>query len=58
MIAGAQAAVGGSPTEAQQRILQHAVRLREIGAEAINTWQWRGTGLLWRAAITAGVLIP
>jgi HEPN domain-containing protein len=58
MIAGAQAAVGGSPTEAQQRILQHAVRLREGGAEAINTWQWRGTGLLWRAAITAGVLIP
>ena len=58
MIAGAQTAIGDSPTEAQQRILQHAIRLRDRGAEAINVWQWRGTGLLWRAAITAAVLIP
>ena len=58
MIAGAQAAVGDAPTDAQQRILQHATRLRNRGAEAINLWQWRGTGLLWRAAITAAVLIP
>ena len=58
MIAGAEAAIGDSPTEVQQRILQHAIRLRNRGAEAINLWQWRGTGLLWRAAITAAVLIP
>ena len=58
MIAGAQEAIGDSPTEAQQRILQHAIRLRDRGAEAINTWQWRGVGLLWRSAITSAVLIP
>jgi len=58
MIAGAREAIGDSPTEAQQRILQHAVQLRDRGAEAIDTWQWRGVGLLWRSAVTAGVLIP
>jgi len=58
VIAGAQAAIGDAPTEAQQRILEHAIRLRNRGAEAINTWQWRGVGLLWRSAITAAVLIP
>lgn len=58
MIAGAQAAIGDAPTEAQQRILEHAIRLRNRGAEAVNMWQWRGTGLLWRSAITAAVLIP
>jgi HEPN domain-containing protein len=58
MIEAAQAAIGDSPTEAQQRILAHAIRLRNRGAEAVNLWQWRGTGLLWRAAITAAVLIP
>ena len=58
MIAGAQAAIGEAPTEAQQRILEHAIRLRNRGAEAINTWQWRGVGLLWRSAVTAAVLIP
>ncbi len=58
MIAGAQAAIGDAPTEAQQRILQNAIRLRNRGEEAINTWQWRGVGLLWRSAVTAAVLIP
>jgi HEPN domain-containing protein len=58
MIASAQAAIGDAPTEAQQRILEHAIRLRNRGAEAINMWQWRGVGLLWRSAVTAAVLIP
>ena len=58
MIAGAREAIGDAPTEAQQRILEHAIRLRNRGAEAINTWQWRGVGLLWRSAVTAAVLIP
>jgi HEPN domain-containing protein len=58
MIVGAEEAIGDSPTDAQQRILQHAIRLRDRGAEAINTWQWRGVGLLWRSAITSAVLIP
>ncbi len=58
MIADAEAAIGDAPTEAQQRILAHAIRLRNRGAEAINMWQWRGVGLLWRAAVTAAVLIP
>lgn len=58
LIAAAEEAIGDSPTAVQQRILEHAVRLRDRGAEAINLWQWRGVGLLWRAAITAAVLIP
>jgi hypothetical protein len=58
MIAGAQAAIGDTPAEAQQRILDHAIRLRDRGAEAVNLWQWRGVGLLWRSAVTAAVLIP
>lgn len=58
VIAGAQAVIGDAPTEAQRRILEHAIRLRNRGAEAINTWQWRGVGLLWRSAITAAVLVP
>ena len=57
-IANAQAAIGDAPTEVQQRILEHAIRLRNRGAEAINAWQWRGVGLLWRSAVTASVLIP
>jgi HEPN domain-containing protein len=58
MIAAAAEAIGGDSLEPQRRILEHAIRLRDRGAEAINTWQWRGVGLLWRAAITAAVLIP
>ena len=58
MIAGAEDAIGENPTEAQQRLLELAVRLRNRGAEAINAWQWRGVGLLWRSAITSAVLIP
>lgn len=56
LIASAEAAIGDAPTAIQQRILEHAIHLRNSGAEAINTWQWRGVGLLWRSAITAGVL--
>jgi len=58
MIAGARAAIGDDPSATQLRVLALAVRLRDRGAEAINSWQWRGVGLLWRSAITAGVLIP
>lgn len=58
MIAQARAAIGDSPSEAQARVLELAVRLRDRGAEVVNEWQWRGVGLLWRAAVTAGVLIP
>jgi HEPN domain-containing protein len=58
MIAAAADAIGDAPPEPQRRILEHAIRLRDRGAEAINTWQWRGVGLLWRSAITAAVLIP
>lgn len=58
MIEAARAAIGDDPTEAQQRLLSHAVRLRDRGAEAINNWRWRGVGLLWRSATTAAVLIP
>lgn len=58
MIAAAELAIGDAPTEAQQRLLQLAVRLRNRGAEAINNWQWRGVALLWRSATTAAVLIP
>lgn len=58
MIETARAAIGDAPTEPQRRILEHAVRLRNRGAEAIDTWHWRGTGLLWRSAVLAAVLIP
>lgn len=58
MIAAAELAIGDAPTEAQQRLLQLAIRLRNRGAEAINNWQWRGSALLWRSATTAAVLIP
>jgi len=58
MIVGAQDAIGDAPTVVQQRILNLSIRLRNRGAEAINTWQWRGVGLLWRSAVTAAVLIP
>ncbi len=58
MIVIAEEAIGENPTEVQQRLLNHAIRLKERGAEAINTWHWRGVGLLWRSAVTSAVLIP
>ena len=51
-------AIGDDPTELQQRLLAHAIRLKERGAEAINTWHWRGVGLLWRSSVTSALLIP
>lgn len=57
-IEAATAAIGDDPTEAQQRLLALAIRLKERGEQAINTWHWRGVGLLWRSAITSEVLIP
>lgn len=58
MIAAARNAVGDDPPESQVRLFELAVRLRNRGAEAINSWQWRGVGLLWGSAVTAAVLIP
>jgi len=58
MIVIAEEAIGENPTEVQQRMLNHAIRIKERGAEAINTWHWRGVGLLWRSAVTSAVLIP
>jgi hypothetical protein len=58
VIAQARAAIGEDPGETQERLLALAIRLRDRGAEAINQWQWRGVGLLWRATITAAVLLP
>ncbi len=58
LIVLAQDAIGDDPTELQQRLLDHAIRLKERGAEAINTWHWRGVGLLWRSAVTSALLIP
>jgi hypothetical protein len=58
MLETAQEAIGDDPTEAQQALLNFALRLKERGAEAISTWHWRGVGLLWRSAVTSAVLIP
>jgi hypothetical protein len=58
MIAAAEEAIGENPTPHQQALLHRAIRLRDAGAQAINTWHWRGVGLLWRAAVLAGILVP
>jgi HEPN domain-containing protein len=58
LIVLAEEAIGDDPTELQQRLLAHAIRLKERGAEAINTWHWRGVGLLWRSSVTSALLIP
>lgn len=58
MIVVAEDAIGENPSDVQLRLLNHAIRLKDRGAEAINTWHWRGVGLLWRSAVTSAVLIP
>ena len=58
LIRQAELAIGDTPTEDQRRLLDLALRLKDRGAEAIDTWNWRGVGLLWHSAVTSSLLIP
>lgn len=51
-------AIQPDPTDAQLALYDHAVRLKERGEQAINTWHWRGVGLLWHSVVTSSLLIP
>lgn len=51
-------AIQPDPTEAQLALYNHALRLKERGEQAINTWRWRGVGLVWHSAVTSSLLIP
>ena len=57
-LAAAWEAIQPDPTDAQLALYRHAERLKERGEQAINTWHWRGVGLLWHSAVTSGLLIP
>jgi HEPN domain-containing protein len=51
-------AVGDDPTDLQLALLNRATRLKNKGEQAINTWHWRGVGLLWHSSVMSAVLIP
>jgi hypothetical protein len=51
-------AIQPDPTDAELAVYERARRLKERGEQAINTWHWRGVGLLWHSAVTAHLLIP
>lgn len=53
----AQAAVGGDPTELEERLLALAGRLIERGEQALEEGQKRGVAALWRAAVISAWLI-
>ncbi|HUF75029.1 MAG TPA: HEPN domain-containing protein, partial [Longimicrobiales bacterium] len=53
----AQAAVGDTPTELQERLLALAGRLIERGEEALEQGYKRGVAALWRAAVISRWLL-
>ena len=57
VIAAAEAAVGDTPTDPQARILQQAKAWQARGLELAETAPLRSVALLWRAAVTAHLLV-
>lgn len=57
VIAAAEAALGDAPTDAQARILGQAKAWQARGMELAETAPLRSAALLWRAAVTANLLV-
>jgi len=57
LIQEARAAIGPGASGQQKALLRRAIYLRDRGLRKLQNGQWRGVGLVWRAAVTASLLL-